>query len=346
MTFFLRGGLTLADPTHLAELLKGVESWNAWREANLEIEEPDLSGVDFTANEYKDTPLYIKDDKGNPVINLRDANLQGAILNFTNLQRATLVSANLKTAKLGEANLKHACLMMTNLHGAYLQKAKLQYANLILADLEWALLMEASLTGARVISANLLSANFSSANLYGANLARSYLHGANLRGATLEGANVTGVKFSRDSCQLNFQGIRVSTCYGNQIFKSFAQDQDYIETLRASGRWGAFKFWIWYILSDCGRSFGVWGCWALGFATLFGYLFYWMGPHHFQVDHLPFELSTMIYYSVVTFTTLGFGDVKPATIEASALVMVEVLLGYVMLGGLISIMANKLARRS
>jgi len=71
-----------------------------------------------------------------------------------------------------------------------------------------------------------------------------------------------------------------------------------------------------------------------------------MGPHHFQVDHLPFELSTMIYYSVVTFTTLGFGDVKPATIEASALVMVEVLLGYVMLGGLISIMANKLARRS
>jgi hypothetical protein len=54
----------------------------------------------------------------------------------------------------------------------------------------------------------------------------------------------------------------------------------------------------------------------------------------------------MVYYSVVTFTTLGFGDVIPNTIEASRWVMAEVIIGYIMLGGLISILANKLARRS
>jgi len=54
----------------------------------------------------------------------------------------------------------------------------------------------------------------------------------------------------------------------------------------------------------------------------------------------------MIYYSVVTFTTLGFGDISPKTPLATFLVMIEVVLGYIMLGGLISILSAKLARRS
>lgn len=54
----------------------------------------------------------------------------------------------------------------------------------------------------------------------------------------------------------------------------------------------------------------------------------------------------MIYYSVVTFTTLGFGDITPLTNEATSWVMAEVITGYVMLGGLISIFATMLARRS
>ncbi|MCH8291504.1 ion transporter [Candidatus Poribacteria bacterium] len=53
-----------------------------------------------------------------------------------------------------------------------------------------------------------------------------------------------------------------------------------------------------------------------------------------------------MYYSVVTFTTLGFGDIVPKTAWARFFVTFEVILGYVMLGGLIGIFANKLARRS
>ncbi|MBI4964136.1 MAG: pentapeptide repeat-containing protein [Desulfomonile tiedjei] len=298
----------MADLTLLAELLKGVEPWNAWREAHPEIEEPDLRLIDITADEYKDTPLYTKDAKGRPVINLERANLQGAHISGANVQGSILYQANLSDAILFDTNMQGAKLIEADLRGAYL-----------------------------------LLANLSGANLWAANLQL-----ANLEKANLENADVTDVRFSRGSRQRKFQGIRVSTCYGNQIFKSFAQDQDYIETMRASGRWGALGFWIWYIFADCGRSFWVWAGWALGSATLFGYLFYfWIGPENFVVDHLPkCELSTMIYYSMVTFTTLGFGDVKPISVGASALVMVEVLLGYVMLGGLISIMANKLARRS
>lgn len=54
-----------------------------------------------------------------------------------------------------------------------------------------------------------------------------------------------------------------------------------------------------------------------------------------------------MYYSVVTFTTLGFGDIVPiGHFWARFFVVLEVILGYIMLGGLISIFANKLARRS
>jgi len=50
--------------------------------------------------------------------------------------------------------------------------------------------------------------------------------------------------------------------------------------------------------------------------------------------------------SAVTFTTLGFGDIVPKTEAAAIWVMLEMAIGYVMLGGLISIFSNKLARRS
>jgi len=56
--------------------------------------------------------------------------------------------------------------------------------------------------------------------------------------------------------------------------------------------------------------------------------------------------GSAFYFSIVTFTTLGFGDVITANGAARVLVTLEVILGYVMLGGLISIFATKLARRS
>ena len=56
--------------------------------------------------------------------------------------------------------------------------------------------------------------------------------------------------------------------------------------------------------------------------------------------------SSAFYFSIVTFTTLGFGDVITANRAARVMVTLEVILGYVMLGGLISIFATKLARRS
>ena len=56
--------------------------------------------------------------------------------------------------------------------------------------------------------------------------------------------------------------------------------------------------------------------------------------------------SAPFYYSIVTHTTLGFGDVTPKTLTGQVFVTIKVVFGYVTLGLLISILANRVARRS
>jgi hypothetical protein len=108
-------------------------------------------------------------------------------------------------------------------------------------------------------------------------------------------------------------------------------------------------YFFWWLFADYGRSFLRWAGWSLFFAFLFGLLY----TLCFQLEQTseaflgqPPGLWSSLYFSIVTFTTLGFGDIVPANIAARILVTIEVILGYIMMGGLISIFANKLARRS
>ena len=106
-------------------------------------------------------------------------------------------------------------------------------------------------------------------------------------------------------------------------------------------------YFLWWLFADYGRSFFRWAFFSFLFICIFTGIFCWIGLEKFSIDvMLPKNIFTMFYYSVVTFTTLGFGDVTPHTAGACIAVIFEVITGYIMLGGLISIFANKLARRS
>jgi len=106
-------------------------------------------------------------------------------------------------------------------------------------------------------------------------------------------------------------------------------------------------YFFWWLFADCGRSLKRWTFWSILMATGFAYKYFILGTEAFRiVGNLKHSFETMLYYSIVTFTTLGFGDITPQTKVAARWVMAEVILGYIMLGGLISILAVKLARRS
>ena len=104
-------------------------------------------------------------NKDNPIIYLREADLEGAVLSGTNLSGANLSGARLVKAELSASNLSESRLSGVDLRGAGLCSAYLFEAALFEADLQGADLSGADLSGANLNSANLTHAQLEQANL-------------------------------------------------------------------------------------------------------------------------------------------------------------------------------------
>ncbi|MGI9233241.1 MAG: pentapeptide repeat-containing protein [Woeseiaceae bacterium] len=290
-----------------------------------------LTGADFAAAELSGSDLSSAE--------LFNSDFTGAIMSRVDLERAFLTEANLSLAYLNGANLTGA-----HLNGANLTSARLNNAQFAGADLSDTRLTDADLRGA-----NLENCDLSNANLQGADLTGVNLKGATLLSADFSGANIAGVQFDEtETCR----DVRISTAHGNALFKRFAQDQAYVEEYSVKN---PFRYWLWKYSSNCGRSLALWVFWCAFIAVSFSLVFHFHlgGSESFVLNELakepgyhPRDWAPMFYYSVVTFTTLGFGDIVPKTQEAAWWIMAEVVMGYFMLGGLITILATKLARRS
>ena len=262
--------------------------------------------------------------EANPSIrtDLREANLNGA-----NLQGTFLRGVDLGMANLNRANLSRAILT-----GSNLSEADLSGANLSRADLG-----KAALNGA-----NVSRANFSEANLNAADLA-----GSNLSLANLSGAELTGVRWQLRAMRGCYLGIRgLDSCFGNALFKRAAADQDFLDTLEAhlkgTRRMALFRAWG---LIDYGRSLLRVATISFGLAAIYGAI-YRIFPSILDYSESANSWFTPYYFSIVTYTTLGFGDVRPANVVGEMIVSSEVILGYTTLGLLLSVLAQSIARRS
>ena len=282
---------------------------------------------------------------------LRGANLQGAQLRAANLDGSDLYGAILDHANLEEASLERAFLDGVSASSANFRRAGLREAHLsgaIMpdvdfrgADLRFTNLLKANLCRARLDQSNMMGASFEETNLKDARLEGADIRGATFRGARLDGVWVAGVKFNRHTL---FWRSSLDQMTGDPVFSRFARDQDYIESFRVRHpiTWG-----LWAISSDCGRSMVRWLMLSSVLIIFFGLVFLLLRDNLLiNVAGREATWFTYFYYSIVTFTTLGFGDVVPITTLGEVLVSVEVFSGYLMLGGLVSIFANKLARRS
>jgi uncharacterized protein YjbI with pentapeptide repeats len=286
------------------------------------------------------------------------------------LEEVVLSGALLEGANFTNANLCHA-----NLEGANLSNAELWRANLQNADLGGAILFKANMTEIDLRQANLHRCNLRGANLYAANLSEALLDEADvryadLRRANLTSANVTEINYNKKA---RYRGIRVSTSYGSPRFTRLANDQNYIEELRAK-TWdpfvnirnkytgenakfldplpiGEWQYWLWFVSSDCGRSMLRWTTMALVLAVVFGSAFYALGEEAFVFNvhegkRLDWSWGTMVYYSISIFAKVSTGQVTPISFSAELLVMCAGIAGLVTLGGLATILADKVARRA
>ena len=106
-----------------------------------------------------------RDDESQPIIDLRQADLRGAMLQDANLAGCSLQEVDMSKAKLGGSDLSSSDLRGANLKGA---------------DLSSAILAGSSLRGALLPGANLQATDLTGANLRGTDLSEASLNGADL----------------------------------------------------------------------------------------------------------------------------------------------------------------------
>ncbi len=294
-------------------------------------------------------------------IDLSGKDLTGADLSGANLSQARLIGTCLRDAILVDAAIDEAQFLGADLTGADLTnvngfsvmmgRANLTEAILFNGQLDDATFSHADLTGADLRTANLKGARFREATLIHADMSRANMSGVDLTMADVDGAifRDTDITRSRVKAVVGYStadwiGVDIldADFAGAYIVRRAIMDQNYLYEFRTKNRLNSYVYKLWWLTSDCGRSFGRWVLWTGAIAVLFAFLYGFV-----DIDYGDYETSlSPLYYSVVTMTTLGYGDVLPASTSGQIVAMIQVVIGYVMLGGVLSIFATKMGRRA
>jgi len=362
-----------------ADLMEATLEGADLREANLKgvyLKWGILEGADLWDANLEGANLREANLKG---ANLKWAILEGANLNWATLEGADLGEANLKGAVLWWANLEGAVLWDANLEGANLWGADLEGA-----ELRWAKLKGADLARANLKGAVLWGANFEGGDLSNAKFGRTGLIQKDNKIEYEDVTNISGITYNPHTrfyfypfglikwgfkCAWN--KLRGRETPKTPIFAKYkktrfigvdttdldwSQHPQLIRDIHYQQFLFAFKnrkpmwfyrlaYWVWGTTSYFGESFLLWFFWmsliVFGFGIVFSFF-----PHFIltqvEVFNNPFE---PFYYSGLVFTSLGLGGLKLNSLWGQVLVLAEVMLGFIMLGSLVSFFANKFVRR-
>lgn len=280
------------------------------------------------------------------------------------LQEAELTAKHLKEAQLGGAHLE----------GAFLIGAHLEAAKLFLAHLEGAHLNQTHLEETDLVYAHLERAVLDDAHLEGATLIGAHLEGTELHGAHLENVNFTKGMVNGSTlfwdCSVDrktdFRGVGLETCRIDEKTKYLLE---YNRRRMNCEDWYndhprlAWPVKVFFWMSDYGNS--TWRIIKTFFfmAIFFAIIYYIWGAVDYYLlgftDHPGIVANLFIdqqrtiicwlvplrsiYFSIVTMTTLGFGDMYAnahnywfAAAFGHLLLGLQVLFGYVMLGALVT----------
>jgi hypothetical protein len=177
------------------------------------------------------------------------------------------------------------------------------------------------------------AADLSKAIFTGTKLSNSYLSECDIRGAVfdwakLDGALLDNVKFDNNTRFLGVDIHKIDFTLATFVY-DLALSQQRIQQLEQH-----YKFFAGFLRLSCdyGRSFSRYFLWVLLFIVGFAGIYYAL------MDKPFFDC---LYFSVVTFATVGYGDILPITLLQKAFVIFEILIGYLMGGLLVAILAKR-----
>ncbi|OGQ86022.1 MAG: hypothetical protein A2464_09680 [Deltaproteobacteria bacterium RIFOXYC2_FULL_48_10] len=271
-----------------------------------------------SSNEYRQFIGTVKISWGEkpPKIDLRGIDFSG----FSNLTDDEIFGFDFSDCSLTYSNFSDAELSTSNFKGTDILYSNFSHSELDECDFS---------------DANLTLSDFSSSSLEGSNFQNSWISDVSFRNA-----NLGYIKYNR---RTDFHNIDIASAKGssNPIFVSYVKRKQYLKHFQSQSSGNKVLYYVWLSISDCGQSFTRWSLTSLVICIGFGFMYSTFPDSFIIANNRASTPFTFYYYSAVAFTTLGFGDIVPKALWAEVAVTAEVIIGYVMLGGLISIFATK-----
>lgn len=269
-----------------------------------------------------------------PDLNLKEGDT--AIESFVNLSKEQLVSRwytdDGKTILNQWKDSGFTKEKLLNLVGQYYDHIDLRGINL----------SHNNLTELDLSNIDFFAADFSESNLSKSNLSNSWLSETIICGSKFDWATMDSVLIDKANFDNN------TTFYGVNLFKinftlatllkDLAEDQQRILTLEETKPITAFLLkWS----CDYGRSFSLFFFWT--FSIIFGFSLIYLCSCS-GISSINSYIDSL-YFSVITFSTLGYGDILPTNSLGKIVVMLEVFFGYIMLGLLVGIISRRVIGR-
>jgi Pentapeptide repeats (8 copies)/Ion channel len=334
---------------------KDVTEWNEWRKRHPN-EDIWLQAVNFKgrwlrkANFIGETVW--RQAEGEEIDFTAKVHLEGTRFEDACLEQAVFAKAHIERSCFWGANAKNA-----DFHFAHLEEAKLGVANFEGCDFSDAILKNAYLT-----PSELSGAKFTKADLRGCSIRACVVNGSTRFWECIVNC------YSKEGRYTDCEGTPLNSLIIDPPTKQLLEYnvrrmnwEDWYPKQHRSLAWLIRKFWE---ISDYGISTGqiikTFFAWAVIFAG--SYLAWGLVDYHllgikddpgivsnlFTLEHgqkavspglVPFRA---VYFSIVTMTTLGFGDMYASTqglwrgLFGHILLAIQVILGYVLLGALVT----------
>ena len=271
-------------------------------------------------------------------VRLDHANLKGANLERAECLKTNLWAANLEGANLRRVNFKNASLWDANLKGANLTLVDLKDAEIVRIKYTEFVRLPESIKNLLKKLLNWLRFEPKNKDKLPKLLAKIIAYKENL----LE-------RLEKPTLWNSANVEEVGRC--DPLVLKYIKDQSWLEAKLDKSRkslWSRFWMFLWGITCGYGSNIGLWILWCgviiLGFAGI--YAFFWNNLFEDGYMTCWHKFWNALYGSFVTFIPMTLENLKPIGLAGRLLMLLEGIFGYVMLAGLISIFANRLARLS
>jgi uncharacterized protein YjbI with pentapeptide repeats len=293
---------------------------------------------------------------------------EGFILRKIVLQNSDLIRVDLKNSDLTQANFKNTNFSYSDISGANLIGCDFEGCDLTGVNFENSDLTRGNLRKARLWHADLTSANIAEADIREADLWKCQMYLIRLWHTELNGVkSLTKQNFSKKICsfltceKLDESGILSAEESYRALKQYFINNGQYREASWASFKEKTMeKLWlkknknIAYIpmalmelLSGYGEKPNRVIFSSIGIISFYSIIYFVLSAITASYSaNGDFSLWDYVYYSIVTFTTLGYGDLVPkANIGYRLLAGSEAFIGAFMIGLFVFTLSRKYSAR-